>query len=332
MKVSVVMATYNGEAYIFKQMQSILNQYYKPDEVIIYDDRSTDNTVKIVTKFIEENNLSNWTLKVNYKNEGWKKNFYKSLKEASEELIFFCDQDDIWEPDKINIMREKMLENRNILALAGRMRLIDENDKILPPSKILPFSGENSGKIYKNKFNSKFVYTIVPGCTLCIKSDLLKYMDMLDFSIIPHDSLFWKIATILDGAYYIDLDIIKYRVHSNNASGATTENIIGKSSIQNRIEGIRDNKKLTEQFLNLVNDNDEIYCNKYKTNIIKQNINILNKRLKLLENKNLLYIPILIINHKYYPSLKAIIGDITYIFNINKISGNIWWKIYGDKN
>lgn len=95
-KISVALATYNGEKYIEKQLDSIRNQTIKPDEVVIVDDKSSDRTVALINEFIAVNNLVNWKLFVNEKNVGYRKNFYNALKKVTGEVIFLSDQDDEW--------------------------------------------------------------------------------------------------------------------------------------------------------------------------------------------------------------------------------------------
>ena len=75
MKISLIMAVYNGEKYLIKQLQSINNQTNKIDEVILIDDCSKDRSVEIVEEFIKENQLDNWKLIINNENLGYKNNF-----------------------------------------------------------------------------------------------------------------------------------------------------------------------------------------------------------------------------------------------------------------
>ena len=96
MKISVVMTTYNGEKYIKEQLTSLKNQTRVPDEVLIFDDCSTDNTVTIVRNFIIENPSGNYRLFENKKNKGWRRNFMEGFADAQGDIIFPCDQDDIW--------------------------------------------------------------------------------------------------------------------------------------------------------------------------------------------------------------------------------------------
>lgn len=113
MKTSVVMCTYNGASHIYFQLKTINNQTRKPDEVIIQDDGSTDNTVNIIRKFIYDNSLQDlWKLYENPVNLGRKKNFMDAISKTTSDIIFLSDQDDIWDEKKIEIMSgvmEKMI-------------------------------------------------------------------------------------------------------------------------------------------------------------------------------------------------------------------------------
>lgn len=107
-KISVVMATYNGEKYILEQLDSLRDQTYVPDEVIICDDCSTDNTLALLKKYIKNNNMKNWKVEQNINNIGWKKTFWNLLQQAKNEFIFLSDQDDIWDSNKLMFMRDWM--------------------------------------------------------------------------------------------------------------------------------------------------------------------------------------------------------------------------------
>ena len=119
MKISVVLSSYNGEKYIEEQLNSLYFQILKPDEILIIDDCSTDNTVNIIENFIKKNNLDNWILIKNDKNLGWKKNFIEGFKKATGNLIFPCDQDDIWHREKIQKMTQIMMQRKEILLIVS---------------------------------------------------------------------------------------------------------------------------------------------------------------------------------------------------------------------
>ena len=104
--ISVVMATYNGEKYIFDQLSSILAQISESDEVIIIDDRSQDNTVSI----IEQLGDPRVQLIKNATNVGPVEAFYLGMQAATGDFIFLSDQDDVWLPNKVEMVGQRLLE------------------------------------------------------------------------------------------------------------------------------------------------------------------------------------------------------------------------------
>ena len=118
--ISVCMGIYNGEKYIAQQLQSIMNQTRKADEVILCDDRSTDNTVKIAEKFIEENELADtWKIHQNIQNKGYPYNFYYVMGLCKGDIVFLADQDDVWDVHKIEKMSHIMETHEEIQLLAS---------------------------------------------------------------------------------------------------------------------------------------------------------------------------------------------------------------------
>ncbi|WP_305209499.1 glycosyltransferase, partial [Dubosiella newyorkensis] len=99
--ISVAMATYNGENYISEQIDSIINQTRKVDEIVIVDDHSTDQTVPILLHLQKDHPEWNIKIHVSTKNVGYKTNFKNAIELTSGDLVFLCDQDDIWHKDKV---------------------------------------------------------------------------------------------------------------------------------------------------------------------------------------------------------------------------------------
>lgn len=243
MKISVAMTTYNGEHYIKSQLESLRLQTCKIDELIIFDDCSKDTTMTIVKNYIEEWALSNWKIYSSEKNCGWITNFYNAISKTTGDIVFFCDQDDVWDKEKIEIMCQIMEENSDIEVLACRLNLIDSRGNSIPDnSEKFPFNSEGSKKISKNIFDSKFLYTISPGCTLAVKRN---YIELLNKYIIekniPHDALYWKIATLNNHAYIFDQALINYRIHETNASNPSVK---GGYKVKNNEIRIKENEAL----------------------------------------------------------------------------------------
>ncbi len=105
MRISVVLCTLNGELFIEEQLKSIARQTRIPDEVIILDDRSVDSTVEIAQSVCASSGL-NSLLRINETRLGVEENFSCAMNQASGDVIFFCDQDDVWLPERV----EKMIE------------------------------------------------------------------------------------------------------------------------------------------------------------------------------------------------------------------------------
>lgn len=107
---SVALCTYNGAAYLPAQWQSLLDQQQLPDEVVICDDCSTDDTVALLNRLAAEAPFPVRVL-VNEVRLGFNKNFERALSECTGDLIFICDQDDAWFPEKISTMTALLLAN-----------------------------------------------------------------------------------------------------------------------------------------------------------------------------------------------------------------------------
>lgn len=224
-KVSVVIATYNGEKYIIKQLESVLNQTRRPDEVIIRDDCSTDNTPLIISNYIKRNKLK-WTFIRGETNLGFEKNFVEALKMATGDVLFFSDQDDIWTLDKIKVMSGIMSRHSRILCLNSSYECIDLNGSVIK-TKQIPLTANNGliiGKVIKegsiSSFGVKdvFKYNISMGCTMAFRRELLSEF-YSNAGEVPHDWLINLIAASRDGLFFYNSKMIKYRLHENNTIG-----------------------------------------------------------------------------------------------------------------
>ena len=107
-KINILMATYNGRRYLRDQIDSILNQTYSDFRLLISDDASTDSTVKILEEY--EKKDSRVEIYCHEKNLGVVSNFEFLINKVRSEYFMFADQDDIWEPDKIEKSLKKLKE------------------------------------------------------------------------------------------------------------------------------------------------------------------------------------------------------------------------------
>ena len=142
MTVSVCMGIYNGEKYIEEQLDSILRQTRRAEEVILCDDCSTDRTVEIVRLFIEKHGLGeSWRLCCNKENRGYPGNFYYAMSLCAGDVVFLADQDDIWAETKLERMCAVLEEHPEAEVLACKFGLMDgEGERIhavMAPSRSL---------------------------------------------------------------------------------------------------------------------------------------------------------------------------------------------------
>ena len=121
-KIDILMATYNGGKYVEEQLKSIISQSYENWNLVIRDDGSGDNTLKILNEYSKSDKRIHIILD-NKGNLGLVKNFEELMKRSTEEYIMFSDQDDVWVDNKINILLQKMLEIEKKMQLKKPMCL-----------------------------------------------------------------------------------------------------------------------------------------------------------------------------------------------------------------
>lgn len=223
--VSVVLATYNGERFLPKQLESILSQTYKNLEVIAVDDCSTDNTVEILKSFAA--NDKRIKLVVNDKNVGYVRNFENGLKLSTGAFLAPSDQDDVWQADKIERLLAEIEDNEIVYA---NSELIDSDDKSL---------GKKLSDIKRLlSFDDCLTYAIgntAPGHGMLIKKELADRCYPFP-QMIPHDYWLGFVATCAKPIKYIDIVLVQYRQHTQNVFGAVKV-----------AEGKRKKKKFSQQ-------------------------------------------------------------------------------------
>lgn len=209
--ISIVMATYNGDKYISRQLESILGQTYDNYELIISDDGSTDDTLAIIESFSDKINFS---LYHNHGAHGVSKNFENGLKHAKGEYVAFCDQDDIWLPDHL----EKLLwQIDDFDIIHGRLTVIDADDNRHPSQVMHQHYGRS--KAHLINFEDFIPSNKLLGCSSLIKTSFLNKCLPFPDQIAYHD--WWAVINgIMNGAglVYTDELVTKYRQHGENTA------------------------------------------------------------------------------------------------------------------
>lgn len=206
MKISIAMATYNGAKYILEQLQSFADQTRLPDELIITDDCSTDETETIVREFAKTAPF-HVEFHRNEKNLGYGGNFNAALMKTSGDLVFLSDQDDVWFPEKIEHM----------VAVADRnpQALVVMNDAALTDGELNELGLTKVGQIRSAGFG---LQAFMMGCCCGVRRELLNLCLPIPEVIKGHDDWIAGFADALDGKVVDPRVLQYYRRHESNES------------------------------------------------------------------------------------------------------------------
>lgn len=205
-RISVCLATYNGERYIGKQLESILNQLEDDDEIVISDDSSVDRTIEIIRSY-NDPRIRLYPAQI-FKSPIF--NFENSLRNATGNYIFLSDQDDIWLAGKVETALKSLEKNMVFISDAN---IVDDGGLLLYPSF---FAVNGSGRgFFRNLLRNSYL-----GCCLAMQKDVLQKALPFPKDIPMHD---WWIGMLAEVYYTTKVDfyskpLVAYRRHGGNAS------------------------------------------------------------------------------------------------------------------
>jgi glycosyltransferase involved in cell wall biosynthesis len=278
------MCVYNGERYLKDQLESILGQTLPPDEVNIYDDCSTDSTVSLIRNFITRYNLTSWHININLYNKGWRLNFYDALLNCSGDYIFFCDQDDIWYPNKISTMINIMQRNQKILVLSGLQQTINSDNKIIDNIETINIKNSfdrtiNKSDLYDNIVNFQNRIGAAMLIRKIIKEQLLFFARN---NLFAHDLWAVNISSLMGGCYWVNSPVIRYRIHNNNAS--ITMNV-KKRNKNERIVQLENKYKYCIYLYDGMKKIDKLLLSKSECNKLNRCIKLFKIRLSIIKKQ-----------------------------------------------
>ena len=235
MKISVALCTYNGEKFIEQQLNSILNQSIKVDEIIVCDDQSSDNTISIVKKLQAEHKCI--IIFENETNLRSTKNFEKAIALTSGDYIFLADQDDLWKPEKVEKTISIFNENPSAEGVFSNAALIDENNVVFTDKTIW-----DSVFFYEKELSKPIDFfdiitkngNVVTGATLCIKKEVKSLVLPISEENF-HDEWIASLLALRKTLFYSTESLISYRIHSLQQVGMKRLNVIEKIARKKRI-------------------------------------------------------------------------------------------------
>jgi glycosyltransferase involved in cell wall biosynthesis len=212
--VSIALATYNGERYLEELLSSLQHQTVKPSELVILDDCSTDNSLKIINSFqfsFEKKVFSNEI------NRGPVYTFRKLASLSKGDFTAFCDQDDIWFPEKLELSLSNIrkIDEHTPGVVFSDLSLIDEEGKLIQPSFWKKW------RIEPNKFSLTDILfgNVITGCTATINGAMKNELLIMPSDIIMHDHWIALIAYSFGKYCCIDQPTVLYRSHDKSVTG-----------------------------------------------------------------------------------------------------------------
>jgi glycosyltransferase involved in cell wall biosynthesis len=220
MSVSIVMATYNGQNQIHRQLDSLASQRCRPAELVVTDDRSEDRTTSVVAEFARTASFP-VRLYCNDDRLGYRGNFMRGARHCQSELVAFCDQDDWWHPNKLEAcvagFNEPTIDlvyhSADVVNVHGQS--IGSLDRFAPGNGIIPRVATAT------PMNNPY------GCTMVFRRSLLDFANLWPMSLdhnwagepMAHDQWVYFMACLFGSVRYLNERLISYVQHGNNTIG-----------------------------------------------------------------------------------------------------------------
>lgn len=221
--IAILMATYNGGEYLREQINSIIGQSVKGWTLYVHDDGSSDDTNNILEEYGAQND-NIVTLKYPSQ-KGAKNNFLSLVRMVEADYYLFCDQDDVWQKNKIEHeireMKEMEIKYGNVpLLVFSDLEVVDKNMNVISPSMW------QCGDIHPElltSFDTGAVFEYVTGCTMLFNRKGREAICYPADNALMHDS--WVYCCILKAGGHVNglsKQLVSYRQHGNNTLGATS--------------------------------------------------------------------------------------------------------------
>lgn len=228
-RIQILLAVFNGAQYLEAQIESLRAQTYPDWELLISDDGSSDGSLEIIDFYCNLDSRIHLVLDGVVAGSA-KLNFFNLLGLAKADYVMFCDQDDVWDEDKIEVtlnrMREVESHNSEMpILVATDLRVVDQNLNLISES-FLKMSGMKSSKTDFGYFMSS---CLVTGCTMMANRSLCALVQRVDLNpdpVLMHDWWLSLVASAFGRVSYINSQTISYRQHGSNSVGAKKRSIL----------------------------------------------------------------------------------------------------------
>ena len=276
MKISIAMTSYNGSEHLHEQLTSFLDQDHLPDELIVCDDGSTDDTLEILKEF---SLASPFDVRIfsNKQNLGFTKNFEQAISKCKGDIIFLSDQDDKWFPGKISSVINFFEQNTSISLIIHDAQIVDEN---------LKYYGANTLSQAMSGYGNDDVY--ITGALSALKKDLLGFILPFPETVNGHDGWIHNVGKLLNKRAVMNLSLGLIRRHSKNTSGwiaSSVKKINFYDVLKAQIKSIDSTSQQKYDDRIEINESLMIVLEKYKKTNYEKNLIFINQKQQYLDQE-----------------------------------------------
>jgi len=226
-KILILLATYNGAPHLPAQLDSLLSQTRSQWRLLVHDDGSTDETLTILKQYRDRYPDRITLLEDGIVCGGASANFAHLLSKADAEYLMFCDQDDVWHPDKIEKTLQTMKEME--AKYPGEPVLVHTDLEVTDEKlRVLDESFWHYGYIdpHRDSFNRLLMQNVVTGCTVMINRKLASLALPIPEDAVMHDWWIGLVASRFGKIGIVEEATVKYRQHGGNSIGAKGYNAL----------------------------------------------------------------------------------------------------------
>lgn len=220
---SVALCTYNGARFVEEQVRSILAQTCPPEEIVVFDDLSTDATTAVLARIAAEMQVP-IRVTVNENRKGSTDNFLAAIEACTADVIFLSDQDDVWLPNKVETMLELFARDADLGLIVSDAQAVDENLDPLGYTVLgsLPITDAERGRIGRGQGSHLVLKRpFGTGSSMAFRASLKPAILTLDRPpALIHDSWILTVAAAYARIAVIDKVLNLYRQHAAQQVGA----------------------------------------------------------------------------------------------------------------
>lgn len=230
--VDILMATYNGEAFVEEQVRSIINQTYTDWRLLVHDDGSTDSTIAILHRLSKEDQRI-VLVEDGVQHLGVARNFIHLVDCSTADFAMFCDQDDIWLPSKVeDMLTEISRYNQDV------PQVVYSNAYLWNPQQGI-ISDKNTLTFPTTLRQTLFLNTGIQGAAAIFNQRMCKLLRQPLEEYAMHDHVLLLLGITLGEVHYLHQSLMYYRQHERNVTGNAPGSIAKKIALMWKNRGVR---------------------------------------------------------------------------------------------